>query len=156
VARIVRSRWRRCQLVLRKLNFSSCDILLGMVVTVKDKRPAVSQRSRASVNTSPPEPNVLMRHPRSKVPLIHRLLSNLACAPTRILASTSRSQPALVWPGLIGLSIGAYYYYESYVVSSCSLILSQKAYETTIVEGLPRSTRNQQYVHVPAVCGRSA
>jgi hypothetical protein len=60
-----------------------------------------------------------------------RFFSNLAFAPIRLLASTNTSQRAQVWLGLIGLGIGAYYYYESYLISYRSLVLSQKAYETT-------------------------
>jgi hypothetical protein len=52
------------------------------------------------------------------------LLNNLAYAPARLLASTGTSQRAQFWLGLLRLGIGAYYYYESYLLSSRSLVLS--------------------------------
>lgn len=61
-----------------------------------------------------------------------RLLCYGVYGPARLLASTNSSQRTQLLLGLIGLGIGGYYYYQSYVVSKLSLVLSQKAYETTM------------------------
>ena len=115
----------------------------------------LSSPSPASPVGPPPPPYQSPPHDADKEPWkvrLLRLIGNLAIAPTRLLASTSTSQRAQVWLGLIGLGVGGYYYYESYLVSFRSLALSQKAYEMTMW----KDCRDRPHISNTSVCHRFA